>query len=314
MRPGPKWGAGAQARWPAYRAWFLRDGIARRPTYLAGDRALRQHMPELLPLYAQLSELIGGSDLAARFLASYRPPAYATGCSQGVWLHGGAPRLVRTYDYAPSLWERTIWRTGWLGRTVVGNSDCLWGLLDGINDAGLSLSLAFGGRRVIGDGFGIPLIIRYVLQVCSTTAEAVAALSRIPCHMAYTVTVLDAPARHATVFVSPDRAAVVTGALAATNHQGRVEWPQHALSTGSVARLEVVTAAAADPRSTAEDFASRFLEAPVWSNRHAASAGTLYAASYTPARRTLTMLWPGTRWEQGIEGFDEGSRRVSLVR
>jgi predicted choloylglycine hydrolase len=167
---------------------------------------------------------------------------------------------------------------------------------------------------VVGDGFGIPLLLRYALQLCNTTAEAVAVLCRVPCHMAYTVTVLDAHAHHATVFLSPDRAPSVTPALAATNHQGFVEWPQHALSTGSVARLSVVAAAAADPRTTADGFVKRFLDAPVWSNRHAASAGTLYAASYTPTRRTLTMLWPGTRWEQGIEGFDEGSRTVSLVR
>ena len=37
-------------------------------------------------------------------------------------------------------------------------SDCLWGLLDGMNDDGLGVSLTFGGRRVLGDGFGIPIV------------------------------------------------------------------------------------------------------------------------------------------------------------
>ena len=32
--------------------------------------------------------------------------------------------------------------------------DCLWGLLDGVNDAGLALSLTFGGRPQVGAGFG----------------------------------------------------------------------------------------------------------------------------------------------------------------
>jgi hypothetical protein len=36
------------------------------------------------------------------------------------------------------------------GRRVVGVSDCLWGLIDGMNDAGLAASLAFGGRRAVG--------------------------------------------------------------------------------------------------------------------------------------------------------------------
>ncbi|MFT4975480.1 MAG: putative choloylglycine hydrolase [Myxococcota bacterium] len=308
--PGPKWAAATHALWSGYRAWFLRDGGAERPSFLACERALRQHMPELLPLYEQLVALAGGGDIVARFLSMHRPPAYVRGCSQGVWTER-APMLVRTYDYSQVLWERRVWRTRWLGRAVVGNSDCLWGLLDGVNDAGLALSLAFGGRRVVGEGFGIPLILRYALQVCETTAEAVAVLSRVPCHMAYTVTVLDACAHHATVFLSPDRAPMVTAERMITNHQQRVEWPEHAQTTRSVERLQALRAAP-DEDASAEDFTARFLCPPVWSDRHEAAAGTLYAACYAPARRTLTMRWPDTRWRLPLDGFREGSRQVEL--
>ncbi|MEZ5912154.1 MAG: hypothetical protein R3D84_07965 [Paracoccaceae bacterium] len=31
-------------------------------------------------------------------------------------------------------------------------SDGLWGLVDGVNDAGLVVSLTFGGRREVGEG------------------------------------------------------------------------------------------------------------------------------------------------------------------
>ena len=58
-------------------------------------------------------------------------------------------------------------------------SDCLWGLLDGINDSGLAVSLTFGGRKDVGDGFAIPLVVRYVLETCDTVAEARAALARV---------------------------------------------------------------------------------------------------------------------------------------
>jgi predicted choloylglycine hydrolase len=47
--------------------------------------------------------------------------------------------------------------------------DCLWGLLDRVNDAGLAISLAFGGRPQVGEGFGIPLVIRYVQETCGST-------------------------------------------------------------------------------------------------------------------------------------------------
>ena len=59
-------------------------------------------------------------------------------------------------------------------------SDCLWGLLDGMNDAGLAVSLTFGGRRVLGDGFGIPIVVRYLLETCDDVAEAREALARLP--------------------------------------------------------------------------------------------------------------------------------------
>ena len=78
------------------------------------------------------------------------------------------------------------------GTPVLAMSDCGWGAIDGINAAGLSVSLAFGGRTAVGEGFGIPLVLRYSLQTCETTAEAGAVLTRVPSHMSYNVTVLDA--------------------------------------------------------------------------------------------------------------------------
>ena len=70
--------------------------------------------------------------------------------------------------------------TGYLGRRVVGTEDCGWGLLDGVNDAGLAVSLTFGGRPQVGDGFGIPLILRYVLQTCTDVDQAVGAWNGCP--------------------------------------------------------------------------------------------------------------------------------------
>jgi predicted choloylglycine hydrolase len=233
--PGPRWRALFERLWPAYRRWYLADGEAARPTYLACRRALKRHMPELLPLYEHLCALAGGSDLAARFLSLYCPPPYLSGCSQAIW-PGDEPILVRNYDYSPRAFDAVIMRTAWIDRAVVGTSDCLWGLLDGINDAGLAVSLTFGGRRVVGDGFGVPLILRYVLETCEGAPEAARTLARIPTHMAYNVTVLDAQKRHATIWLAPDRPAIVTNAAVATNHQERIEWYQHARVTATLER------------------------------------------------------------------------------
>ena len=91
--PGKKWQDLFAEQWPAYRQWFLSEGIEERPTYLECFRKFKRHMPELLPTYERLCELSGGLDLEARFLNLYRPPAYLTGCSQVVW-PGDEPMLV----------------------------------------------------------------------------------------------------------------------------------------------------------------------------------------------------------------------------
>ena len=38
----------------------------------------------------------------------------------------------------------------------------------------------FRGRREVGEGFGVPLILRYVLQTCETVEDACDALARVP--------------------------------------------------------------------------------------------------------------------------------------
>ena len=92
-----------------------------------------------------------GDELAARFLSLYRPPGFVVGCSQGAWSRDADPVLVRNYDYPASRAEGIVLSTQWTGRRVIGMSDCLWGLLDGVNDVGLAVSLTFGGRRVVKD-------------------------------------------------------------------------------------------------------------------------------------------------------------------
>ena len=192
-------------------------------------------MPELLPTYERLVELAGGGDIAARFLTLYRPPAYMRGCSQAVWT-GPPPLLVRNYDYSPQLFEGTVLHTAWNGRTVIGTGDCLWGLVDGMNEDGLAVSLSFGGRREVGEGFGVPLLLRYILEFCSTTKESVEVLCRVPTHMSYNVTVLDRQGDYKTVFIAPDRKPQVRDLAMTTNHQQGVEWHQHARASATLER------------------------------------------------------------------------------
>jgi Predicted choloylglycine hydrolase len=78
------------------------------------------------------------------------------------------------------LMDAVILRSRFTSRTVIGTTDAVWGLCDGMNDAGLAVSLTFGGRASMGEGFGVPIVIRYLLETCSTTEEARAVLARMP--------------------------------------------------------------------------------------------------------------------------------------
>ena len=65
--PGAVLLAQFERTWPAYRAWYLREGEAPRPSYVQCRRMLREHLPELVPTWERLVELVGGGDLAAEF-------------------------------------------------------------------------------------------------------------------------------------------------------------------------------------------------------------------------------------------------------
>ncbi len=306
LQPGPKWKQLFERMWPAYHRWFLKQGDHARPKFLSSEAALQRHMPELMPLYSQLVELGGGSDAVARFLSLYCPTPYLSGCSQAVWTRDES-FLIRNYDYSSDLWEGLLLKTCWNGKQVMAMSDCLWGVLDGMNEDGLAVSLAFGGRKSLGEGFGIPLILRYILEFCDTTAQATEALSRIPSHMAYNVTVLDRAGAHATVFISPDKETIVSRRTLATNHQDTVDWPEHARATASLDRAHVLTLRLQDPHETHERFVARFLEPPLYQLNHAHGWGTLYTTTYNPQRGVLTCRWPGYMLERTLQDFTEQS-------
>lgn len=307
--PGPRWQEVFVRHWPSYMAWFLGEGEAARPNWLTAHEQFARHMPELLATYERLCELAGGGDLEARFLSLYRPPPYLSGCSQAVW-PGDEPLLVRNYDYAPSRCEGLVLMSAWNGRRVIAMSDSLWGVLDGMNEDGLVVSLTFGGRRQVGDGFGVPILLRYVLETCSNVAQAVRALVRLPTHMSYNVTVLDAEGAFRTLYLTPDRPAVVRQIPVATNHQGRIEWHQHARATLSVERERFLFARLADSDGTVEDLLAAFARAPLYSPHYRRGFGTLYTAVYRPAARAIEFRWPHFHWRQSFDEFDEGVHTV----
>ena len=298
------------AVWPAFRQWWRSGGNA-RPGPAEAEERLTEHMPELVPVWRRLTGMLDDADAdAGAALALWNPPPFLTGCSQAAVLPGG-PALIRNYDWDYRLFEGLVARTAYTGRRVLGMIDCLWGLLDGVNDAGLAVSLTFGGRPQVGEGFGIPLVIRYVLEVAATAADAVQVLRRIPVHMSYNVTVLDREGQRATVYLAPDRPARVSDVAVATNHQGEVEWAPYVAAIRSVERqqrLEELLASGTD----ADGVAAACLSSPLYATRFGEGFGTLYTAEYRPAEGIARYRWPGQAWEQSLTRIQVGPVSVPL--
>src|SRR5664279_1795483 len=309
--PGLRWQALFDATWSGYRAWYLSHGDAARPDLRVASRMLASHMPELIPTYDRLVDLAGGDELAARMLTLWDAPAFAPACSQAA-LAGPEPALCRNYDYGVDLWERTIYTSAFTGRRVIGSGDCLWGLLDGMNESGLAVSLAFGGRPGSGRGFAIPIVLRYLLEVATTVAQAREVLWDLPISMSYNLTMVDAAGDSGTAFVGPDMPAEFSAAPIATNHRGDVpEYPERAARLRSVPRRNRLgEVLASDPRPA--ELAAAFLADPLYNREYSRSFGTLYTALYRPARGVAEFVWPGQSWRRGFDDPD-GTRQVVLA-
>ena len=307
---GGKWSLLFQQTWPQYKKWFQSQGDSARPSYTKCLAALKQYMPELLDTYESVVDLAGGGDMAARFLSLYCPPPYLSGCTQAVWT-GDEPVLVRNYDYSADRLEGVVLRTRWNNKTVVAMTDALWGVLDGINEDGLAVSLAFGGRVDVGSGFGIPIILRYILEFCDNTPAAIEVLKQVPTHMSYNVTLVDKEQRFATVYVTPDRPVIVRQVPVATNHQGKIEWPRHAWATATLERESTANRILSDIDETVDGLVAGFLRPPIYNLAHHRGFGTLYTAVYRPLTSSVVYLWPSTHWSFSVDYFTELSTEVN---
>lgn len=300
-RPGPRWRALYDATWSAYRGWYATLGSA-MPTLTECRAALEEHMPELVPHWDRVSKLTD-DPLAPLMLSMWGLPKFAVGCSQ-IIVPGERPKIARNYDYDPLLFEGVIASTNWSGqRRVIGTSDLLWGLLDGMNEDGLVVSLTFGGRTGSGDGFGIPLVIRYLLETCTRVDQAVSALQRIPIAQSYNVALADREGGHATVFVAPGEPAIVSDLTASTNHRlETVERPEHARRFLSQERQDLLL-------GLEGDLIESLLSPPLRSDEFDAGFGTLYTVIYEPgtdaAESVATWHWPDASWERRFDDRDE---------
>jgi predicted choloylglycine hydrolase len=219
--------------------------------------------------------------------------------------------LVRNYDYDPALLERVVFASAFTGRRVIGTSDCLWGVLDGINAEGLAVSLAFGGRRTKGEGFGIAIVLRYILETCRNAKDALKVLKRVPVHLPYNLAIIDRKGDWHTIFISPDREPEVRREPYSANRQDSTIWPEDDRIADTVRREALLENVIGNPGETMEHLSDRFLQAPIYRPVKKGGWGTLYTACYRPADASVQLRWPRFSWRQSIAEFEPGERLVS---
>lgn len=307
---GAKWQNLFNRHWPNYRVWYLSKSDLEAPSLLTCQARLKEYMPEFYPSYLKFCELAGDDAVAHRFLTGYCPPPYMSGCAQVV-LEKEA-QLVRNYDYAPKLSEGTLFHSAWNGREVISMGDSLIGVIDGLNEDGLVVSLTFGGRKSVGNGFGIPFILRYVLEFCSTLDEAVKVITTIPSHMSYNIMLMDKHGQHRLIQVAPNSNATITDLSASTNHQGRVYWPEHASFTNTIERELYLHEMLAKDNYNGEKIAQAFLKPPLFNRKYGRGFGTIYTAIYRAKEGSLQLRWHDTSLDQSFDDFNEGLVSISF--
>ena len=308
-RPGDAWRQVLSAGWPGWREWYTERGGSEKSVDQA-LHAVRRYLPEIESMLLRLGEQKGDDDLL-EFLCFWCPPMYLVSCSQFTSCDADGPFLIRNYDLDPSLSEAILLRSAWRGKPVLGMVEGLVGLSDGINSDGLAASLSFGGRICRGQGFGIPLIIRYILEVCSDVQDAVQALRSIPAHMAYNVTLCDRSGAAATVMLSPDRPAIVNPEGWATNHQVGVEWERHAKFTRTLERGDILSELTSGDRPTASQACEVFASEPFYATDYNYGYGTVFTSLYRPLEMTAELLWgKGSSLKRGLSDDDPTSVRV----
>lgn len=292
-----RWAAHARTRWQEMAGLLTEEG--RTPQGTGRVRALfGTHMPELVPVLDRLAGQLDRPEAEA-FLthAALRP--FTQSCTQ----IGRNGTLLRNYDLQPDQCEGTIVSSRFL-RPVIGMQDILWGLLDGMNDAGLAISITWGGRSAHGPGFAILIVTRYLLETCDTVDEAVGRLRSLPVAVPQNLTLID-PTTAVTVYLGPDMSPTMAPDACAANHQHLPVTDEQERAQRTQERLRAIRAAGAD------DVAA-MLKPPLYRHVDKQGTRTLYTAHYRPVEGHVTYHWPGESWQQSFSDFTPGSRTVTL--
>lgn len=117
------------------------------------------------------------------------------------------------------------------GYSFIGNTTAWTQIEDGINEFNLAAGLTFIYPIKINYGLNSGMLVRYILEKCKTTSEAIKVLKNIPIASAQTITLADEDGYIATVECNCDKVVVLNSekqeCVFATNHFVSKEMQQY---------------------------------------------------------------------------------------
>lgn len=90
-----------------------------------------------------------------------------------------------------------------------GNTTAFVQMEDGVNEQGLAIGLTFIYPHIRKPGLNAGMLLRYVLEKCKTTKEAINALQQLPIASAQTLTIADSNGELVVVECNPEKLAII---------------------------------------------------------------------------------------------------------
>jgi predicted choloylglycine hydrolase len=197
----------------------------------------------------------------------------------------------RNYDFRPRNYGARFALVQAAGsHASIGGSEFLTGRLDGMNQHGLTIGLHLVKKSPRFPGLSATLIVRLILDRCTSTAEAVAMLQELPHAMQYNYSMLDAAGTPAVIEAGPGMVAVRTGHwLACTNHfQSPLLRPLNRRPAHSQGRLPPLEAWASRGLTAEAMFtALNHSTSPAFHHGYVRGPGTMHTIVSEPAKKRL---------------------------
>lgn len=177
----------------------------------ACEPIFQKYYPEILDEIRGMAHGLGiDAGVIAGFLFTMYGFVFDNKCSCLAVAQNGCTYFARNSDFLVSiekLCDSAFYRLDH-AHAFVGNTTAWTEMEDGVNEYGLACGLTFIYPVKIRPGFNAGMLVRYILEKCRTTAEALAALERLPIGTPQTITLADRSGDIAVVECNCDRQVV----------------------------------------------------------------------------------------------------------